>query len=344
MDVFIILLGILLVFTLLYTIYKRKVDNNLKLWEPDVALLISTAIFCDESEDEYKEAVSKNKKLLQKTFFRQYLIDEIMLARKDISGSSTFNLKNLYEHLTLNKDSFKKLRSRKWHIKTKGIQELAIMEQNIYKKEILELANNENEYVRNEAQCSLVNFYGLQGLEFLNTTTYSISEWQQIQLLDKLSVVKPENFDLIKKWLHSTNEFVVIFALKLAIFYNPYELYEDVVNCLSCKSLRVKLSALDYLKLNPRENTAAILVADYSFDSKIYRLSILDALKDIGDETQVTFLSKQLHNADNDIKAAAARALPGLHPLGISFFHTHLFADENPWKSIFLQIENDRAA
>ena len=344
MGIFLILLSTLLVCTLLFTVYKRRIDNDVKLWQPDLALLISTAIFYDENDGEYKEAILENKRLLKKSFFRQYLINEIILARKNISGSSTSNLKNLYEQLNLNKDSFKKLHSRKWHIKTKGIQELAIMEQHAYEKEIFKFANNENEYVRNEAQCSLVNFFGFRGLEILNNTTHPISEWQQIQLLNKLSGVKPENFDLVKKWLLSTNEFVVTFALKLAIFYNPYELYDDMVNCLSCKNLQVKLNAIDYLKLNPRQNTAETIVEDYSFDSKIYKLSILDALKDIGDETQLTFLLKQLHNADDDIKAAAAKALSGLHPLGVSILHTHLFADENPWKSIFLQIEKDRAA
>jgi len=344
MYVFVTLLGILLVCTLAFTIYKRKIDSNKKLWEPDAALLISTAIFYNANDTEYKDAILKNEKLLQKAVFRQYLINEIIIARKDISGSSTSNLKNFYEQLKLNQDSFKKLHNRKWHIKTKGIQELAIMEQNNYQKEIFELANYSNEYVRNEAQCSLVNFYGFQGLEFLNDITYPISEWQQIQLLNKLNSVKPQNFEIIKKWLHSKNEFVVIFALKLAVFYNHYELYDDVVNCLSYKNLQIKLNAVNYLKLNPRENTAALFITDYSFDNKIYKLAILDALKDIGNETEITFLLKQLHNADNDIKIAAAKALACLHPLGITFFHTHLFADENPWKSIFLQIENDRAA
>jgi len=206
MGIFLILLSTLLVCTLLFTVYKRRIDNDVKLWQPDLALLISTAIFYNENDGEYKEAILENKRLLKKSFFRQYLINEIILARKNISGSSTSNLKNLYEQLNLNKDSFKKLHSRKWHIKTKGIQELAIMEQHDYEKEIFGFANNENEYVRNEAQCSLVNFFGFRGLEFLNNTTHPISEWQQIQLLNKLSNIRPENFDSIKKWLLSTNE------------------------------------------------------------------------------------------------------------------------------------------
>ena len=73
-------------------------------------------------------------------------------------------------------------------------------------------------------------------------------------------------------------------------------------------------------------------------------MSVTNGLKEIGNESQVTFLLKQLHNIDNDIKAAAARAVSVLHPSGKGILHDHLFADENPWKSIFLQIDNELIA
>ncbi len=41
--------------------------------------------------------------------------------------------------LEFDKDSLQKIQSKKWHIKAKGIQELAIMEQVQYVKEIFDL-------------------------------------------------------------------------------------------------------------------------------------------------------------------------------------------------------------
>ena len=219
-----------------------------------------------------------------------------------------------------------------------------MMEQIKYLKQIFRLTNNKNELVRNEAQCAIVCFYGFLGLRFLNVTTYPISQWQQIQLLNKLTEVKPENFNVIKKWLRSKNESVIVFALKLATFYNCHDVYDGVINCIESQSLHVKLNALEYLKKISKEGTAEQIIKQYSFENKIYKLSIIDALKEIGSEQQVSFLLKRLHDNDDDIKAAAAKCLSSLHPGGSAFLQTHLFADENPWKAIFLQIKNERAA
>lgn len=342
MIIFIIILGLLFASTLVFFIYKKRIAAEKKSWEEPIALLVSTAVF--NLEEECPELISKSSKYLLNPRFRQYLINEIILARKSLSGSSTENLKKLYENLELNKDSFKKLHHKKWHIKARGIQELAIMEQKRYVKEIFRLTNNKSESVRNESQCALVNFYGFAGLRFLGIIVYPLSEWQQIQLLNKLHDVKPQNFEVIKRWLQSPNESVVNFTLRLATFYNRFDVYPDVMDCLSNASLHVKLNTLNYLKKIPRDDTAEKLVDNYSYENKSYRLAIINALNDIGSEEQINFLLKQLHDNDNDIKFAAAKSLSHLHPLGSAFFKTWLFADEDPWKTIFLQIENEHAA
>ena len=344
MYVFLLLLLLLLTFISGYTIYKRRVENNKKLWQQSIALIISQAIFFTDEEDDRVDITYRIEMLLQNSIFRNCVINELIQAKKNLSGSSTLNLKKLYEILELDKDSFKKLNNIKAHIKAKGIQELAMMEQIKYLKPIFRLTNNENELVRNEAQCALVCFYGFLGLRFLNVTAYPISQWQQIQLLNKLNEVKPENFDVIKKWLQSSNESVVVFSLKLATFYNCYDVYNNIIPCLQSLSLPIKLNALEYLKKMPKDDTAEQIISHYTFENKIYKLAIIDALKEIGNENQISFLLKRLHDKDDDVKAAAAKCLSCLHPSGSAFLQTHLFADENPWKAIFLQIKSERAA
>lgn len=341
---FLLLLVLLFIVIIVFTIYKKKVDVNQKLWQQSVAVIISQAIFYKNKEDEPVDINYKMEMLLQKPAFRNCAINELVQAKKNLSGFSTLNLKKLYEILDLNATSFKKIKSVRWHIQAKGIQELGIMEQIKYVKQIFKLTNDENDFVRNEAQCALVSFYGFEGLRFLNVTAYPISQWQQIQLLNKLHGVKPDNFDGMKKWMQSANESVIIFSLKLATFYNCYDVYDNVIDCLQRSGLPVKLSALEYLKKMPQEDTADKMISNYFFESKVYKLAIIDALKDIGNENQITFLLKQLHHKDDDIKAAAAKSLSYLHPSGTAFLQTHLFADEYPWNAIFLQIKNERAA
>lgn len=342
--IYILLTVMFLLFTFIlgFTIYKRRIEYNKKQWQQNIALIISEALFF--TEEEPGDITHKNKKLLHNSMFRDSVINELVQTKKNLSGESNLSLKNLYESLELDKDSFKKLHNIKWHIKAKGIQELGVMEQIKYAKEIFRLTNDANELVRNEAQGALVSFYGFSGLRFFNVTEYPISQWQQIQLLNKLNDIKPENFDAIKKWLQSPNESVVIFSLKLATFYNCFDVYNDVINCLQNASQQVKLTALEYLKKMPQEDTPDEIINHFSSQDKVYKLGVIDALKDIGSEKQISFLLKKLHDKDDDIKAAAAKSLSYLHPLGAEFLQSHLFADEHPWKAIFLQITNERAA
>ena len=107
---------------------------------------------------------------------------------------------------------------------------------------------------------------------------------------------------------------------------------------------KVKLNALRYLKKMAIEESAEEIIKCYSSSDKSVQLHILSTLKEVGSEKEIPFLIKQLQDADDDIKVAAAKTLSHLHPLGTAVFQTQLFADRNPWKAIFTEIQNDRAA
>lgn len=343
--VFLLLLALLLVLTGGFTNYKKKIAFNKNLWKQTIAEVISEAIFFTDDEEEEQLGTTNNiEKLLKKSRFRNCLINEMIAAKKNISGSSRQSLKNVYEKLHLDKDSVKKLNSRKDHIKAKGIHELAMMEQVKYEEFFFGLTDNANELVRNEAQCALVGFNGFSGLRFLDATAYPISQWQQIQLLNKLNKMATTSFEPLKNWLHSSNESVVIFSLKLAAYYNSSDFYNEIINCLHSPAVQVKLQVIEYLKKIPGENGADEIIRHYCNANKRYKLAVLDALLEIGSEKQLSFLLKQLRNEDDDIKAAAAKCVSHLHPSGKSFLQIHRFADENPWKAIFQQIKTDHAA
>lgn len=341
---FISLLGLILMVIMAMGITKGKKTRDEKNWQPEIALLISTAIFCSEEDEELLELISRNKILFEKSGFRQCLINGLTLARKELAGTATAPLIRFYESFGLDLDSHNKLKSKKWHVKAKGLQELAIMEQKKYLREIYKLTNDPNESVRNEAQSALVGFYGFAGLRFLNITHFDISDWQQIQLLDKLDRVLPQNTSKIEKWLRSGNKSVRILSLKLASISNCYDLYNRIMEIFLHGDLEEKIEALTFLKKYPREDTASKIAGMYGYNTQAFKLATINALEEIGTPSEVPFLLKRLHDKDDGLKLASAKALAHIHPRGVSFLHGHLFADENPWKSIFLQIDSDCAA
>ena len=340
---FIVILIFLFFVIAAYSIYYQRRERNQKRWENSVTDLINEIIF-SENEDAFSQIIPKQKELLQSSHYRQFLIDEIIKTKKLLSGTFAIGLKKLYEELQLNKHSLSKLSSYSWKIKAKGVQELSAMEQDQYVKNIFRLTTHENETVRNQAQCGLVSYYGFEGLRFLNVTIYPISEWQQIQLLSNLSIAIPQNTAMIKKWLRSSMESVVVFSLKLACFYNDFSVYDDVANCLVHPSTKVKLYALEYLKKIPTEETAKVMIRVYARGDKRFRLAVIDAFKYMGSIDDVSFLLGQLEDMDNDVKAAAAAAIMFIHPSGNEFLQTLSYASISPWKTIFKQVNNEVAA
>lgn len=332
------------IFILIFSFYKRRLENKKRSWLENIANLISNAIFFENDGGEIVELKPGDKLLLRKIEFRQYFIDEIIHARKNFSGSPIANLITLYETLQFDKDALQKIKSKKWHIKAKGIQELAVMGQVKYVKIIFRLTNNSHELVRNEAQCALVNFYGFKGLRFLNFIIYPISQWQQIQLLNYLDDLHSADSKQLKKWLKSNNNSVVTFAIHLASLCNCADVYKEVIHCLQNPDRQVKLNALDYFKKINSEDTADEIVKCYAFSERIIQLNMLSVLQETGNEKQISFLLKQLHNPDHTIKVAAAKTLASIHPAGPAFLKTHLFSDEYPWNAIFNQIEDEKAA
>lgn len=342
--IFLVLLVSLFIFIVCYTINKRVSEAKKKVWLETIADLINAAIFSTDESPICGELSEKLIALLKIQGFRNYMINALSDAKKNLSGSSAMNIKKLYEELSLDRDSFQKLKNNSWHIKAKGIQELAVMQQAKYVKHIFKLTTHANELVRNEAQCCLLNIYGFPGLRFLDVAEYPVSQWQHIQLLNKLNDVLPNNFDPIKKWLRSSNESVVVFALKLSAFYNCYAVYDDVIKCMENSCMQVKLTALAYLKKIGQEGTSKLILVSYYFQNKIIKLAVLNALIDLGTVADVPFLLRELNDKDDNVKAAAAKALSYLHPSGTTFLQTQQCANQNPWKAIFLQLKNERAA
>lgn len=341
---FLSLMVLVFIFILSFSFFKRKLENKKKLWQENVAEIISNAIFFESDGIQKWELKKEDEQFLENKAFRQYFIDELLCAKKNLSGAPIANILNLYEILKLDKDSLQKIHNKHWHIKAKGIQELAIMEQVKYVKEIFRLTNNPHELVRNEAQCALVSFYGFKGLRFLNVIKYPISQWQQIQLLNYVHDLQSADPQQLKKWLASTNNSVITFALHLASLYDCKEVYAEVIRCLQNSDRQVKLNALDYLKKINSDDTADEIIKCFASSDRVIQLNILSVLQETGHEKQITFLLKQLHNTDHTIKLAAAKTLSCIHPSGSAFLQSHLFADEYPWDAIFNQIENEQAA
>jgi hypothetical protein len=343
------LMGITLTYMLIYLYFKSKREKKHGKWLLISDLLIRKAVFYDDDGDDETEdgttipVTDRAKKLMRNKHFRELLTKEIMSAKRSLSGTSADNLKHLYQQLKLNKYALISLKSRYWHIKAKAIQELTVMGMNEFATELYPYTNNQNELVRMEAQTALVQFHGFEGLRFLDIVTYPISDWQQIKLLQQLSLVPPSNIS-IDAWLKSTNNSVVVFALKLARNYHRFELHDNIVLCLDHEDPEVRLHAIHCLCEIYTDETSDQLISRFLNECFKNQLTMVKAFQNIGSEKDIMFLSSLLNNDNDEMKLCAARALAHSGPSGLTSLEDQAKTGGYPLNEMVSQIKGELKA
>jgi hypothetical protein len=237
---------------------------------------------------------------------RQYAIDALVKAKKSLRGKAGDNVVKLYLQLGFRAHSVRKFKSGTWYTKAKGIHELYMMDQYDMLTSIYKHTNSVHEHVRMEAQTAIVHFSGFDGLRFLDVISTPVSDWQQVKLLEQLRAMTPKELVSINAWLISSNDTVVIFALKLAEVYQQFQAHINTVQCLSHRNEKIRMQAVKTLVRIADESTTAKLTAQYHKERFTNKLNILNHLTMIASDDELIFLEAELDNGNQFLKIAAA--------------------------------------
>lgn len=156
----------------------------------------------------------------------QYLIDLMIRTQRSLLGKNYEKLELLYKQIPPYRVSVNKLRSKKWHIKARGIREIYEMDQKQYLKEVIREINHDNIYVRREAQIAMVVFLGWESFRFLPYLKWEMTLWQQIKVVEKLHDQYPiANLKYLKKAYNSEKPYATELIMRII---RKFELKEEV--------------------------------------------------------------------------------------------------------------------
>ena len=285
-------------------VLRRQITSQLEEWIMEVIL--------DKADDpgHVFEMPAEIQKLLQTNIAKKVLLRELINVKKSLSGLSGVNLENIYIQQGLDQLSLKKIASKKWHIKAKGIQELAVMSQHNQHPNIVQLTNHEDMMVRMEAQNAMVRLQGYKGLQFFDHLTYPLSEWHQLYLLHLLANQPITEEDGVITWLRSSNLTVVQFSLKLIAEQHASEFHDEVVKCLSHKDEMIRREAVLCLGQMPSIAASVELNTHYASENvKNIRLCIIHEFQKTGSEKDLPFLQSLQYADDVDVKLAADKTV-----------------------------------
>ena len=337
--VVIFIVVIILIYTTLY--YKKRIYFFSKKIQEELEVWVMQAILDDLEPGEHFNIPKSFFRTIKSRVAKQFVIDELIKTKKNLTDSASNNIIELYLQLDLKKVSLDKINHRKWYIRAKGIHELYFMQQMDTLSIIYENTNSKNEFVRMEAQNGMINMTGFDGLRFLDIVSYPITEWQQIKLLDQLKMREEDGYLAmhIPKWFLSKNDTVMIFALKLAGVYQQFAFHDPVVKCLTHKNPFVRIQTIKTLEIIANETTAHILTDHYHTEKLTNKLAILDVLTKIGTVQQAWFLIALLDDESDVVKLKAGRALAHSFPQGLEALEERGRAPYGPYKNIYLHVK-----
>ena len=319
-----IMSGVFFIFIASLTIYLKYLRNHLRvkekteaIYQQDYESQLVTYLYSGNDDDAFSSEqqliINELKDCISDPFKRKIIVSTLLKLRNEISGEMAESIDKLYVKLGLLRYSLDKLRDKKWDVIAIGIRELTQFKIKAVHKIIMNNINHPKKEVRKEMQLYLVHLYAFKGLEFLDVLETPLSEWDQIQLLEILQLNNETEVADIRPWLKSSNDSVVIFALKLAKVYNQFDAKEELIELLSHKSTEVRInaiSALSHLNIVEAKN---ILKNNFSERSHEEQIAFLKMMENVYENDDKLFLLEQKHHKNFEIKLLIMEILKSIN-------------------------------
>lgn len=305
--ILLILLFLIIIYTLLKSIIEYKIITKKNKWNAIIDQEIYETILDDEpnSNTDFTD-------YLKSSSFKHYFIKKLLKAEQNFSGNSKENIRNLFDHYQLKKISLQKLNSQKDYEIAEAIQEVTAMNHVETLPKIKSMLQHKNDLVRSEAQYGLVKFSGFEGLFFLDNLQEQLTDWQQLKLLDAITIL-PNNNEvetIISNWLKSSNQSVKILTMKLIRKFQLLQMHDLVADNLHDSDEKVVEETIKTLVRIEDDSTSKLLIEQYETCNEKFQIQILKALEKISNPENNTFLETQAkENPSFSVKKASVKAL-----------------------------------
>ena len=295
----------------------RKKDIEIKKFKAEYEAALVEYLYADPEDKDYNEAqasiITKLRKDVPLKSRRKIIIKILYNLMNEVSGEMSDSIKTLYYETGLIDYALARLKNKNWYIIAKGIGELTRFKIEEAYVNVNHFINHKRREVRKETQLYLVNMFRFDGLSFLNTLESPLSEWDQVQLLEALQKFDDQQICDIKPWLKSTNETVVLFALKLAQMYNQFETKDVLIELLSHENKEIRICVIEVLTHLYGIEAKDMLKANFNALSLEEQISFFGLLEKLVVPTDEPFVEKHLFHKNFEIQLLALKILKAIN-------------------------------
>lgn len=297
--------------------YLRKKEQANLVYKNEYEACLVEYLYSGNENEEISSAqrtiINKLKEPVKDKAKRKVIISILYKLMNEVSGEMSDYIQTLYHETGLINFAIDKLYNKNWYIAAKGIGELTRFNIEHVNNKVSEYASHPRNEVRNEAHLYLVNLFRFEGLKFLNNLTTPLSEWAQVQLLETLQKFDDQQICDIKPWLKSSNNSVVLFALKLAEIYNQFEVKEILMELLEHENKLIRISSIEVLSNLYGIEAKEMLKANFKDLSLEEQISFFEMLEKLVIPSDEPFIEKHLFHKNFEIQLLALKILKSIN-------------------------------
>lgn len=303
------LILLLIIGILLYVFYSYKRLQNINKWSFLIDEKLTSVIVDHDNKIDSNFSIYSNK-----PSFRHLFLEKLVTSNNVFSGSAQNEIQQLFIEYKLYNEALLNLKQHKPYLIASGIQKLTAMNMSEHLLLIQSFINHPNALVHEEAQYAMVVFKGFEGLTFLNSFHYVLSDWHQLRLLRSIKKI-PENYqENINQWLDSNNTSVVIFSLRLIRKFQLLIFYDKIKQNLKSVPIEIKLQIIKTMQVLENSETLIDLITMFEEQPVKAQLEIIKSIDLSRDKASSKFFMHQLFNHSHiGIKVASAEALVHLN-------------------------------
>lgn len=287
----------------------------------------------DEMSVEQQHIIAEIHSLLTTKLNRKQCVISLEKLKNEISGEMALAIQQLYFQLNLKQYAIANLKSRNWYIIAKAIKELSNFNVTEAQNTIALFLHHKKKELAKEARLYFVKLFNFEGLDFLNTLTTTLTEWDQIQLLSELQNFDNQQLPDCTAWLQSTNDSVVLFALKLSSIYNQFQLKDEILKLLYHPNNNIRVNGIIILSDWQVTEAKHILKEMYKTELTEVQEAFFELLENTFEPSDIPFLIENSNHSSFNIQFTALKLL---RAVDVNSFQTVLQTAENKRITEFL--------
>ena len=282
----------------LYKIFRNRKKEEQRLLLED---LLNSYLF-DEDFDKERELKKFKDEHLNKSLEIKIAIKEILLFHSNIKGESAIQLRELFLQWKLDEFCKKQLADRAWYSKSRALFSLSEMLIKVDLEKIKPLLNHKQDEVRQQAQLYFIKLAEDNPLEFLDHIDKPLTLWEEIFIEDALKNEYHGPMPDYSNWLHSSQNSVVEFAIRMIAKFNQFENISELLPLLDHPSEEVRREAIRSLSALEHQEIIDLLISKFETETNLVKKTILDAIKHLGSYNDLLMLKDKMQDNEWDLK------------------------------------------